>query len=118
MTMASQFIKGYHGSVTLDGDVVTIHKSLRGDTSIYLSQISGVSIEAAGLGMKAIRFITAGGLASRRSMALGSHRDLASDPQALTFRSGRLVEFQAFAASVDAARQGVRLWTSAQRAVQ
>jgi hypothetical protein len=56
--------------------------------------------------MRAIRFITAGGTVHGRSRALGSHKDLARDPQALTFRSGRLAEFQAFAAMVDQARNG------------
>ena len=98
-------IDGYQGSVALDGDTVTIRKNLRGDTRIYLSQITGVSIEPAGIGMNAIRFITAGGTVHGRSVAGGRHKNLARDPQAVTFRSGRRNEFRAFADMVDAARR-------------
>jgi hypothetical protein len=92
------------GSVTIDGDVVIISKRMRGETRIDLAQVSGISIERAGLGMKAIRFMTAGGTAGHRSPVLGSSRDLANDPQALTFRSKHLAEFQAFAAEAEARR--------------
>ena len=95
---------GYMGSITFDGQAVTIRKNIRGQTTIYLPQISGISLEPAGVGMKAIRVITAGGTVHRRSRAFGSHKELARDPQALTFRSGRMAEFQAFAAMVEAAR--------------
>lgn len=97
-------LSGYMGDITFDGQAVTIRKNMRGRTRIYLAQISGISLEPAGIGMKAIRVITAGGTVHGRSRAFGSHKRLASDPQALTFRSGRLDEFAAFAAMVEAAR--------------
>jgi hypothetical protein len=97
-------VSGYMGSITFDGQAVTIRKSIRGRTRIYLAQISGISLEPAGIGMKAIRVITAGGTVHGRSRALGSHKSLARDPQALTFRSGRMAEFEAFADLVENAR--------------
>ena len=97
-------VNGYLGSITFDGLAVTVRKNMRGQTRIYLPQISGISLEPAGMGMKAIRVITAGGTVHGRSMAFGSHKRLARDPQALTFRSGRLDEFASFAAMVEAAR--------------
>ena len=101
--MAPVTVDGYLGSVTFDGQAVTIRKSIRGQTRIYLRQISGISLEPAGIGMKAIRIITAGGTVHGRSRAFGSHKRLARDPQALTFRTGRLAEFQAFADMVETA---------------
>lgn len=102
--MTSTTIRGYMGTVTLDGDAVIIRKWMRGETRIYLSQISGVSIEPAGIGIKAIRFITAGGVPSRRPLPLVGSRDVANDPQALIFRSARRSEFAAFADLVNATR--------------
>lgn len=97
-------VSGYMGDITFDGQAVTIRKSIRGRTRIYLPQISGISLEPAGIGMKAIRVLTAGGTVHRRSRAFGSHKELARDPQALTFRSGRMAEFEAFADMVENAR--------------
>ena len=97
-------IDGYLGSLTFDGSVVTIHKKIRGDTRVYVSQITGISFENAGVGMKGVRFATAGGTIAGRSKAFGSHKDLASDPYALTFKSGRLDEFKQFSDAIEATR--------------
>lgn len=101
----STTIRGIMGSVTLDGDTVVIRKWMRGETRVYLDQISGVSIEPAGIGIKAIRFITAGGVPSRRPRPVAGARGVADDPQALTFGAKRRGEFAAFADLVNAARR-------------
>lgn len=95
--------KGHLGSVTFDGQTVTVTKQVRGEVQLPVTAIQSVSIQRAGLGMRGIRFAVAGGTLARSSVALGSHRDLAKDPYALTFRKGRLEEFQALAAEVNSA---------------
>ncbi len=95
-------VDGYMGSVLFDGETITISKTARGATRIPVQQIASVAIEPAGLGMKGIRFLTSAS-STGRVKALGSHKDLASDPQTLTFRSGRLGEFETLAQRVEAA---------------
>lgn len=99
-------VKGHMGSVEFDGTTVTIEKSMRGRQTIPLEHVTSVGIVNAGVGMRAIRFSVAGGSTAGRSVALGSHRDLASDPYALTFRKKRLGEFEELAQAVLAARAG------------
>lgn len=96
--------KGYMGSVSFDGAVVRIEKKLRGAQTVPIQSVSAVSIERAGIGMRGIRFSVAGGTMSAPSVVLGSHKDLANDPFALTFRKGALPEFEALAAEIQAAR--------------
>lgn len=94
-------VKGYMGSVSFDGEFVTISKAMRGDTTISVSSINAISIEPAGLGMKGIRFAVGGGSDSRKKVKVGgSHKKVAEDPYGLTFRSGRKDEFEAFANEV------------------
>ena len=95
---------GHLGSVTFDGTTVRIAKKMRGEQVIPRDAVSAVSIEPAGIGMRAIRFSVAGGTAARSSVALGSHKDLAADPFAVTFRKKALPEFEALAAEIQAAR--------------
>lgn len=99
-----QTVKGYLGSVSFDGQTVVIEKKLRGATRIPLSAIQAIGIERAGLGMKGVRFSVAGGTLAQASVAMGSHRDLAQDPYALTFRSGSLGKFQELVGQIEAAR--------------
>ncbi len=96
-------LKGHMGSVEFDGNTVSIHKSMRGQVRIPLDQIAGIALVPAGIGMSGIRFDTSGGTTQRRIERFGSHGDIASDPQALTFHSGRKAEFAQFAAHVEAA---------------
>jgi hypothetical protein len=92
------------GSVALGSDTVVIRKWARGETRIYLDQISAVSIEPAGIGLKAIRFVTAGGVPSGRPLPVMGSPGIGDDPQALMFTSGQRGEFAAFADLVNAAR--------------
>lgn len=96
--------KGHLGSVSFDGSSIRIEKKLRGVQTIPLQAVSAVSIERAGIGMRGIRFSVAGGSVAAASIAVGSHKDLASDPFALTFRKGSLPDFEAIAAEIQAAR--------------
>jgi hypothetical protein len=98
--------KGHLGTVSFDGSTVRIEKKMRGAQLLPLNAIGSVSIERAGIGMRAIRFSVAGGTLSGPSVALGSHTDFANDPFSLTFKKGSLAEFEAFAAEVQAARAG------------
>ena len=77
---------------------------MRGEQAIPLTSIGAVSIENAGIGMRAIRFSVAGGTAAGASVALGSHKDLANDPFALTFKKKDMPEFEALAAEIQHAR--------------
>lgn len=97
-------VKGYMGSVSFDGTTVRVSKRLRGQQSIPLAQITSVGMLNAGPGMRAIRFSVAGGSIAAPAVALGSHKDFARDPYALTFRTKRLPEFEALAAEVETAR--------------
>lgn len=103
-----EVLKGYLGSVEFDGSTVTIRKKLRGQVRIPIGQIAGVVIVPAGIGMGGIRFDAAGGTTQRRVAPIGSHKDLASDPQALTFRSSRRAEFEEFAVRVEDAITAAR----------
>jgi hypothetical protein len=99
--------KGHLGSVTFDGSTVRIEKKLRGTQTVPLQAVSAVSIENAGIGMRAIRLAVAGGTIAGPSDAFGSHRDFANDPFALTFRKGSLPEFEALAQEIQTARAAV-----------
>lgn len=92
------------GSVSFDGKTITVEKRLRGRQLIPVDHLTSVGILNAGPGMRAIRFSVAGGSTAAPSVALGSHRDLASDPYALTFRKKHLADFEALALEVEAAR--------------
>lgn len=104
-------MKGYNGSVELADQCVIVRKRLRGESRIPLASIASVEIGPAGVGMRFVRFATAASAQMRRP-ALGSHTEAASDPNALTFRSGRSAEFGAFAQAVEAARAAVATYTS------
>jgi hypothetical protein len=97
-------VKGYMGSVSFDGATVRIEKKLRGTQVVPVQSVSAVSIERAGIGMRGIRFSVAGGTTAASSVVIGSHKDLANDPFALTFRKGSLPEFEALVAEIQAAR--------------
>lgn len=99
-----QTIKGHMGSISFDGQTVLVEKKLRGTTRVPLKAIQSISIERAGLGMKAIRFAVAGGTESGASVALGSHKDLAQDPYALTFKSKALPQFEELVRTLEGAR--------------
>jgi hypothetical protein len=102
-TLTAMRIDGYMGSVEFDGRQVTVHKKLRGSTVVLLPHVTGISIENAGIGMRAIRVATAGGSVAGRQVALGSHQQMARDPYALTFRKKHVPEFEAFRDAVYAA---------------
>jgi hypothetical protein len=97
-------VKGHLGSVGFDGATVRVEKKLRGAQAIPLGSLGAVSIENAGIGMRAIRFAVAGGTMAGQSVALGSHKDLANDPFALTFKKKALPEFEALVNEINAAR--------------
>lgn len=97
-------VKGHIGSVSFDGSVVRIEKKMRGEHAIPLSSIGAVSIVKAGVGMRAIRFSVSGGSTAKTSTFNSNHKDLATDPFALTFRKGSLAQFQAFVDEVHAAK--------------
>lgn len=96
-------VKGHMGSVTFDGAAVHLEKKMRGTQVIPLQSIGAVSILPAGIGMRAIRFSVAGGSIGTGGLPAGTHKDLANDPNALTFKKKSLPEFEAFAAEVQAA---------------
>jgi Domain of unknown function (DUF4429)/Short C-terminal domain len=98
-------VKGHLGSVSFDGQTIVIEKKLRGATRIPVAAVQAVTIERAGIGMRAIRFSVAGGSLAHRQQALGNHKDAAQDPNALTFKKGSLHEFELFVAAVESARQ-------------
>ncbi|BBH17520.1 hypothetical protein Back2_18070 [Nocardioides baekrokdamisoli] len=93
-------VKGYMGSVSFDGTTVILKKSMRGEQIIPLAGIAAVQIEAAGLGMKAIRFSVAGGSAAGTIKAMGNHKKAAEDPFALTFMVTKQAEFRALASEI------------------
>ncbi|MCW2771084.1 MAG: hypothetical protein JWR27_2517 [Aeromicrobium sp.] len=93
-------VKGYLGSAELDGSFVTVKTKVAGSTTIPLAAIQSVSIISAGIGMKGIRFAVAGGSVAGLQSFIGSHSKLAEDPYALTFRSSRREEFEAFMRAV------------------
>ena len=96
--------RGHLGSVTFDGSLVRLEKKMRGTQTIPLSNVAAVSIENAGIGMRAIRFSVAGGTIAGQSVAMGSHKDFANDPFALTFKKKALPEFEALVSEINAAR--------------
>jgi hypothetical protein len=79
---------------------------MRGATRIPLTAIQAMSIERAGFGMKGIRFSVAGGTIAQAATALGSHKDLAQDPYALTFKSKAEADFAALIERIEAAQVG------------
>lgn len=95
-------LDGHMGSVSFDGHTVTVTKKFRGETRIPVGQIASVVIEPAGIGYKGIRFATSA-TSTSEIKPIGSHADVASDPNALTFKSGRSAEFEALAQAVEAA---------------
>lgn len=97
-------LKGYLGTVSFDGGSVRIAKKTRGTTAFAAADVTSVAIVPAGIGMKAIKFTVAGGTPAGPVKTLGTHRALAEDPYALTFRSKRSGEFEALAQQVQAAR--------------
>lgn len=96
--------RGHLGSIEFDGSVVRLEKKMRGTQTIPLGNVAAVSIEAAGIGMRAIRFAVAGGSIAGQSVALGSHKDFANDPFALTFKKKALPQFEALVEEINAAR--------------
>lgn len=96
-------VKGRHGTVTFDGQTVTITKPLRGETRIAARDIAAVEINRAGLGMLAIRFVTHGAQ-PRRATAFGSTSAAQQDPYALVVRSGKRSEVEALREAVEQAR--------------
>lgn len=95
-------VKGYMGSVELADGAVTIRKRVTGTMVVPVGNIQAVSISNAGVGMKGIRFAVGGATLHGRQSMTGSHGKMAQDPYALTFRAGRVAEFEAFAAAVQA----------------
>lgn len=98
----------HRGSVEFDGRQVTITKKRRGSAVVPLSRLSGVIIDKAGLGVRAIRFSVAGGSHTVPSNAMAPKigADVAralADPYALTFRKKHLPEFEKFRDAVLAA---------------
>lgn len=96
--------RGHLGSVTFDGSTVRLEKKMRGAQTIPLGNVAAVSIESAGIGMRAIRFSVAGGSMAGQSVAMGSHKDFANDPFALTFKKKALPEFEALVEQINASR--------------
>jgi len=90
-------------SVTFDGRMVIIDKTMRGQTRIPLSGIQAISIDRAGLGMRAVRFSVAGGSAAHQQTAFGD-RDVAQDPNAVIFRRAALPKFRALVDEIEQAR--------------
>ena len=104
----STTVRGYHGSITFDGRTVAITKRMRGETRIPVARIAEIEMGRAGIGMSYIRFATAGtGYGSKAGRSLKSHRDVAGDPEVLTFRRKRQDEFAALRAEIEAALAGV-----------
>ena len=89
-------VKGYMGSVTFDGTLVVIEKKMRGQTRI--------SIDKAGIGWRAVRFSVAGGSVAHQQTAFGDRKEVAMDPNALTFRKGDLPKFEALVSEIEQAR--------------
>jgi len=96
-------LNGYMGSVTFDGQMVTVDKKLRGQVVFPASAVTSVMIVPAGMGMRGIKFTLAGGTDARRVAAMGSHKDVASDPYALTFRKKHVGQFSALAGDIQRA---------------
>lgn len=95
------------GEIRFDGTNVTIAKKARGQVTFPVQSVQSVTIAPAGIGMAGIRFAIAGGTLAGPSKALGSHRDLAADPYALTFRKKRTADFEALLAQVEETRRGL-----------
>lgn len=96
-------VKGYLGSVSFDGQTVVVEKKGRGKTRIPIEAVSGVLLLPAGPGMRGIKF-AANGVGTTAAPVFGSHKALANDPYALTFRSGKEAAFAALADEVEKAR--------------
>lgn len=100
-------VRGWHGNVQFDGQMVTIHKTMHGEVTIPLHAINAVSIEHAGVAMWAIRFSVGGGTEAKRRKILGSYRDSSKDPYSLTFGKGHsLPKFKALVEEINRARFG------------
>jgi hypothetical protein len=96
-------LNGYMGSVSFDGQMVTVEKNLRGRVQFPASAVSSVMIVPAGMGMRGIKFTLSGGTDARRQMPMGSHKDVASDPYGLTFRKKHEAKFAALAYDIQRA---------------
>ena len=96
--------KGYMGSVTFDGTLVIIEKKMRGQTRIPLAGIQAISIDKAGIGWRAVRFSVAGGSVAHQQTAFGDRKEVAMDPNGLTFRKRRLQQFEALVDEIEQAR--------------
>jgi len=97
-----QTVRGHLGSIAFDGQTVIITKRAKGSTRIPVGSIQAVTLEKAGLGMRAVRFAVGGGTLADK--ARNTHKEFASDPYALTFKSKALPEFEALVQLVEAAR--------------
>lgn len=90
------------GTLTFDGSTVVLEKKARGATRIPVGSIQAVTIEKAGIGMRAIRFAVGGGTVSNG--ARNTHKEFASDPYALTFKAKAQPEFEAMVSLIEARR--------------
>jgi hypothetical protein len=97
-------VKGYMGSVTFDGTLVIIEKKMRGQTRIPLAGIQAISIDRAGIGMRAVRFSVAGGSVAHEQTAFGSGKDASTDANAVIFRKHDLPKFEALVNEIEQAR--------------
>lgn len=98
-------VQGYAGSISFDGQTVVIRKKMRGETRVPIGAVSGVAIVPAGIGMRAVKVMASGSDGVSASVG-GSHKDLAGDPYALTFRRGKAGEFEALVGEIETARAG------------
>jgi hypothetical protein len=107
-------VKGYLGSVSFDGQTVVVQKKGRGKTRIPIEAVAGVLLLPAGPGMRGIKFAAEGG-GTTAAPVFGSHKALANDPYALTFRSKHEASFAALAGEVERARARPRSMAPAPR---
>jgi hypothetical protein len=90
-------LRGYSGSISFDGHVIKITKTLRGSQSFPVNSVSGVSIANAGIGYRAIRFSVAGGSIATPAMGF---KQFVQDPFALAFLKKDLAAFEALQSEV------------------
>lgn len=88
-------VKGYQGSVSFDGQTVTVSKRGRGAVSVPVDRVTSVEITRAGVMLSAIRFSVAGGSERGRARVVGSTSQVMRDPYSLAFRKKRAAEFEA-----------------------
>lgn len=96
-------VQGHLGSISFDGRTVAVTKKARGETRVPLAQVQAVEIGRAGIGMRYMRIVAAGASNIVTSTALGSHKDAAQDPTAVTFRSKHEPDFVALRDEIEAA---------------